>query len=151
VSANWHAVTAWLVLPALAVGTIFDLVRGITFHLSIQASGTGLLFGLFLAGATLEVTFFMAAVRRVRVDLSGVQFWVGFRRLVVAWSELVPPTIPLFVGINFRYKRAGVVQDRPPLFVTKRQAQAILESPHCPHFRLDAAIWQSLDLPPHGR
>jgi hypothetical protein len=106
--------------------------------------------GLALAIASilvvLLVSTFFCFVRSVDLSDEVVEFAVGTRRLRIQWEDLVPPNSPYFLGINFRYKVGGEIQDRDALFLTRAQANAILGHPSCPPWKISLQVRESLSF-----
>jgi len=112
----------------------------------------GLLWALGLAVgsiiAVVLVSTYFSFVREVRLSADEVGFKTGLRCVRVRWSDLVPPTSPYFLGVNFRYRVGGIVQDRDPQFVTRAQARAILEHPSHPDWVIPEPVRRSLGIGP---
>ena len=147
----------WLLSPVAAVLFAMTLVgigaafaESATTHESTAASSP--LWPIAIATGSIVVvacaTVFFSFVRFVRLSRSGLEFEIGLKSIEVEWDDLVPPRAPYFITINFRYRSAGVIQERAPLTVTRRVARAILQDPRCPRFELDAKVWASLGLTP---
>ena len=144
VRANWPVATLWIVIPAIAIAVILDLVRMLTLHQSGIGGDEVILAGVILAAAVFELGFFFVSVREVRLTAEHAQFIVGFRRVVVPWTDLVPPSSPLRISINFFYRRDGETQDNDGLQVSNAQARALLTYPSSPRFELSDSILKSL-------
>ncbi len=96
--------------------------------------------------AVLLVSAFFSFVREVNLSADDVEFVTGRYGIRVRWADLVPPTSPYFLGINFRYRVGGSVQERDPQFVTRAQARAILEHPSHPNWVVSEAVRRLLGM-----
>jgi hypothetical protein len=153
VRANWPRTTAWIVLPAIAVTIAIDALRMMVLHQQGIGSSEVTLGGVIVAVLVVEIGFFFVSAREVRLSEQHAEFVIGLRRVVVPWADLVPPSGPLRISINFFYRRNGEVQDEG-LQVTKAQAVAILQYPTAPQFELSGEILRSLGLstnPAHSK
>jgi hypothetical protein len=117
-----------------------------------------LLIGLEIAVLAAAVTFvcWMArwdGIREVRVSPAGVQFLLGRAIIDVPWQRLEPPRNRLFFGdiefwfpkeLGTRPQRSNSVRDY--LYVTRKQAIAIVCHPSCPDWRLNPRILNSLRI-----
>lgn len=137
-----------ILLILIAIGS--GVARWATTHSSVMLGGLlwalGLAMGSIIA-VVLASTYF-SFVREVRLSRDEVGFKTGRRWVRVRWGDLVPPTSPYFLGINFRYRVRDVVQERDPQFVTKAQARAILEHPSHPNWIIPEPVWRSLGMAP---
>ena len=124
----------------VAIFLVIAIGLGVARWETVPDSGpvTGLYWALALAvGSILAVLLFstfFSFVREVNLSPEVAEFVTGRNRVRVRWADFVPPTSPYFLGINFRYRVGGVVQDRDPQFVTRAQARAILEHPSHPNW-----------------
>jgi hypothetical protein len=145
VRANWPKTTAWLVLPAVALAVVIDVLRMMVLHQQGIASTEVILGAGVLAVLIFELGFFFVSAREVRLSYQHAEFVIGMRRVTVPWADLVPPSGPLRLSINFFYRRDGEIQD-DGLQVTRAQAVAILSYPTAPRFELSGDILRSLRL-----
>jgi len=146
IASSWWRSTLWWILLCIAAG-----IGLVLFHYEVAPTSPrtlviGIVEGFALALAVAYVSIFFVWVRSVELRGSGVTFVLGFRRVEVAWKDLVPPNAPYSIIVTFRYRRNGVVNTNDALAITKSQARAILTDSRCPSFSLDAKILQSLGL-----
>jgi hypothetical protein len=146
----------WMRPPIVALVTISTLIavgvgalRLSTTHSTLSAIDVyeTLALVVVVIVTVLVVTTFFSFVRKVQLTPDRVEFIIGSRRVRVNWTDLILPAYPYFLGINFRYRVNGTIQDRDPMFVTKDQARAILTHPCCPPSHLPDAVRTSLGLP----
>lgn len=108
---------------------------------------TTLFIGVLVAGYV-ALTVHRTFVRAIQLSSNGVRFLIARRETFVPWADLLPPQAPLLIGITFGYREDGSGRSKGGLFVTGRQARAILAHPGCPSFPLPSKVWKSLGVSP---
>jgi hypothetical protein len=137
-----------LVAVCTAGGAVAGFVRWATTDsaLSLTSFYAWIGLGVITIVVVVVATSYFTFVRSVRVALDDVEFIVGARRVRVRWADLVPPTYPYFLGINFQYRVDGKIQENDPLVLTKAQALAILAYPSAARWTIPRAVRESLGM-----
>lgn len=130
----------------MVVGAVAGYLRWATTPDNGASPVLGLIIPTILFLAIVVAATFFSFVRTVEIYQNQVVFILGARHLTVKWGDLVPPRSPLMLGITFKYRAGGRVQEQSALFVTRDQARAILMHPRCPRFDMGPKVWQSLGL-----
>lgn len=148
-------VVVWSTVPLLMSGVfvLFALagigatyVQTVAFGVPSGVFVGSLVWGTLVFGGAFFAGVFLWAPRSIELSDAGVVFRVAFRRLTVPWPDLVPPRRPFHVGILFRYRLNGLVNDSDFMPVGRKQARAILTHPRCPPMDLSPEVLKSIGL-----